>query len=67
MKGDNAAAIRQATERVGQAGTRLLQGVNQTDGASGAAQTGATSGESERPDVVDAEFEEVNKRDRKAS
>ncbi|MGZ5840814.1 MAG: molecular chaperone DnaK [Xanthobacteraceae bacterium] len=67
MKGDNAAAIRQATERVAQAGTRLLQAVQQTAGASGAAGGGATSGESERPDVVDAEFEEVDKRDRKAS
>jgi molecular chaperone DnaK len=67
MKGDNAAAIRQATERVTQAGTRLLQAAQQTAGASGAAGGGATSGESERPDVVDAEFEEVDKRNRKAS
>jgi molecular chaperone DnaK len=67
MKGDNAAAIRQATERVTQAGTRLLQAAQQTAGGSGAAGGGATSGESERPDVVDAEFEEVDKRNRKAS
>ncbi len=67
MKGDDAAAVRQAAEAVGQASTRLLQAAQQTAGASGAAGGGATSGESERPEVVDAEFEEVDTRERKAS
>ena len=67
MKGDDAAAIRQATERVAEAGNRMLQAAQQTASASGPAEAGATSGEAERPNVVDAEFEEVDKRDRKAS
>ena len=65
IKGEDIARIRQASERVVQAGTRLVQAAQQTADAPGAAPENANgSGE---PEVVDAEFEEVDKRDRKAS
>jgi len=65
IKGEDVARIRQASERVVQAGTRLVQTAQQTADAPGtAAENIDGSGE---PEVVDAEFEEVDKGDRKAS
>jgi molecular chaperone DnaK len=65
MKGEDVARIRQASERVVQAGTRLVQAAQQTASAPGTAPENANG--SGGPEVVDAEFEEVDKRDRKAS
>jgi molecular chaperone DnaK len=69
MAGDDIQRIRQATERLAQAGNRLVQATAQPAGG-GSADQGADTGrgsEGGGPDVVDAEFEEVDKRDRKAS
>jgi molecular chaperone DnaK len=64
MKGEDVQRIRQATERLSQAAMRLGE-------ARASASAGSGSGSGSRPkggpDVVDAEFEEVDKRDRKAS
>ena len=61
MKGEDLQHIRQATERLSQAALRLAESARA--GAAGAAE--APGGQDE-PGVVDAEFEEVDKRDRKA-
>jgi molecular chaperone DnaK len=61
MKGEDLQRIRQATERLSQAALRLAESVRA--GAAGAAEA---SGGQDEPGVVDAEFEEVDKRDRKA-
>jgi molecular chaperone DnaK len=66
MKGEDAGRIKQATEQLTQTATRLAEAraaVGAEAGA-GAATGGSTQ---EQPDVVDAEFEEVDKRGRKAS
>ena len=62
MKGEDAARIKQATEQLSQAAMRLGE-------ARAAAGSGPDTGSSPQgePGVVDAEFEEVDKRDRKAS
>jgi molecular chaperone DnaK len=65
MKGEDAQRIQQATERLTQTATRLAEAANQAPGAQAGA--GASSGSRDEPGVVDAEFEEVDKRDRKAS
>jgi molecular chaperone DnaK len=67
IKGEDLARVRQASERVAQASTRLLQAGQQAADAPGTAPSGANANGSEGPEVVDAEFEEVDKRDRKAS
>ena len=65
IKGEDVARIRQASEAVVQAGTRLVQAAQQAADAPRTSPENANgSGE---PEVVDAEFEEVDKRDRKAS
>ena len=64
IKGDDVQRIKQATERLSQAAPRLGEAM-QHAAASDAGGSGA-AGEGQ-PDVVDAEFEEVDKRDRKAS
>jgi molecular chaperone DnaK len=65
MKGEDIQRIRQAIEKLSQEATRLAQAASAPqDGQGGASQPG---GSQERPDVVDAEFEEVDKRNRKAS
>jgi molecular chaperone DnaK len=61
MKGEDLQRIRQATERLSQAALRLAESARA--GAAGAAEA---SGGPDEPGVVDAEFEEVDKRDRKA-
>ena len=61
MKADDVQRIRQASERLGQIAQRLGEALNRA-----AAETSASSGSQSEPGVVDAEFEEVDKRDRKA-
>jgi molecular chaperone DnaK len=60
MKGEDIQRIRQATERLSQAALRLAESAP-ADAAGGAAGPGGQ----DEPGVVDAEFEEVDKRDRK--
>jgi molecular chaperone DnaK len=60
MKGEDIQRIRQATERLSQAALRLAESAP-ADAAGGAADPGGQ----DEPGVVDAEFEEVDKRDRK--
>ena len=62
MKGEDIQRIRQATERLSQAAMRLAEAAQQAAAQSRAGGGGAQS----EPGVVDAEFEEVDKRDRKA-
>ena len=62
MKGEDVQRIKQATERLGQTAMRLAEAASQP-----AAGTGDAGPQSSEPGVVDAEFEEVDKRDRKAS
>ena len=61
MKGEDMQRIRQATERLSQAAMRLAEAAHQPGAQSRAGGGGAQS----EPGVVDAEFEEVDKRDRK--
>jgi molecular chaperone DnaK len=63
MKGEDVQRIQQATERLSQSAMRLAEAANQ---AAAHASAGADSGAQSEPGVVDAEFEEVDKRDRKA-
>ena len=65
VKGEDVQRIKQATERLGQASMRLTEALAGA-GAQGAQGAEASSSSDEKPDVVDAEFEEVDKRDRKA-
>ncbi len=67
MKGENVAGIRQASERVAQGAARLTQTSQQTADAPGTAPGGTGAGGPDEPEVVDAEFEEVDKPGRKAS
>ena len=62
MKTEDVQRIRQATERLSQTALRLAEA-----GQAAAADAGASSGAQDESGVVDAEFEEVDKRDRKAS
>jgi molecular chaperone DnaK len=59
MKGEDVSRIKQATSRLSQAATRLGEAMNRAAADSGGGSGGAPQGES---DVVDAEFEEVDKR-----
>jgi molecular chaperone DnaK len=61
MKTEDAQRIRQASERLSQNALRLAEA-----GQTAAADAGASSGTQDESGVVDAEFEEVDKRDRKA-
>jgi molecular chaperone DnaK len=63
MKGEDVQRIQQATERLSQSAMLLAEAANQ---AAAHASAGADSGAQSEPGVVDAEFEEVDKRDRKA-
>jgi molecular chaperone DnaK len=70
LTAENAQTIRQATERLMQAASRIgeanraaAQGAGGQAGSSGGGRGSSGSGD----DVVDAEFEEVDPRDRKAS
>jgi molecular chaperone DnaK len=64
MAGEDVGRIRQATERLMQTATRLAEAVSAGQSAGTGPSTGPSS--PDRPEVVDAEFEEVDKRDRKA-
>jgi molecular chaperone DnaK len=64
MAGEDVARIRQAIERLMQTATRLAEAAGR---ASEGAGPGPGSSSQGGPEVVDAEFEEVDKRDRKAS
>jgi molecular chaperone DnaK len=69
MKGEDVKSIKQATDRLSQAATRLGEAMNGAASNSAAASGGSAQGGSAQgeADVVDAEFEEVDKRGRKAS
>ena len=62
MQTDDIQRIRQASERLTQASQSLGDAVNR---AAAQANQSAASGAQGEPEVVDAEFEEVDKRDRK--
>jgi molecular chaperone DnaK len=64
MNGEDVQRIKQGTERLSQAAMRLGEAMSQAAAGSGSAPGNDT--QSGGPDVVDAEFEEVDKRDRKA-
>jgi molecular chaperone DnaK len=70
LTGENAQSIRQATDRLQQAASKIGDALNraasQGAGSAGGQATAGSSGSS-GDDVVDAEFEEVDPRDRKAS
>ena len=59
MKGEDVSRIKQATSGLSQAATRLDEAMNRAAADSGGGSGGGSQGES---DVVDAEFEEVDKR-----
>ena len=59
MNGEDVSRIKQATSRLSQAATRLGEAMNRAAADSGGGSGGGSQGES---DVVDAEFEEVDKR-----
>ncbi|HEY2228702.1 MAG TPA: molecular chaperone DnaK [Xanthobacteraceae bacterium] len=65
VKGEEVRRITQATERVTQSATRLAEALARSTAQPGGPSDGAQ--QQGGPDVVDAEFEEVDKRDRKAS
>jgi molecular chaperone DnaK len=70
LMSENAQSIRQATERLQQAASKIGEALNRaaSQAASGAGgQAGGGSGGSSSDDVVDAEFEEVDPRNQKAS
>jgi molecular chaperone DnaK len=62
MKTEDVQRIRQVTDRLSQTALRLAEA-----GQAAAADAGTNSGAQDESGVVDAEFEEVDKRDRKAS
>jgi molecular chaperone DnaK len=64
MKGEDVQRIQQATERLSHTAMHLAEAASQ---AAAQASAGAGSGAQSEPGVVDAEFEEVDKRDRKAN
>jgi molecular chaperone DnaK len=66
MAGEDVGRIRQAIERLMQTATRLAEAGGRASESAGAA-PGPGSSSQGGPEVVDAEFEEVDKRDRKAS
>jgi molecular chaperone DnaK len=65
MQGEDVQRIRQAIERLTQAAGRLHETAEPSTSADAQGQSGE-GGPEGRPDVVDADFEEVDKRDRKA-
>jgi molecular chaperone DnaK len=68
LTSENAQSIRQATERLQQAASKIGEALNRaaSQGAGQAGSSGDGSGSSD-DNVVDAEFEEVDPRDQKAS
>jgi molecular chaperone DnaK len=67
VKGEDAQRIRQATERLSEAALRIGEAISRADaGNGGGGGPGPSSTPQGEPGVVDAEFEEVDKRERKA-
>jgi molecular chaperone DnaK len=66
MAGEDVGRIRQAIERLMQTAPRLAEAAGRASESAGAG-PGPGSSSQGGPEVVDAEFEEVDKRDRKAS
>jgi molecular chaperone DnaK len=62
INGEDIQRIKEATERVSQAAARIAEAMSQASAGAGSAPGSAQQGD---PNVVDAEFEEVDKRDRK--
>jgi molecular chaperone DnaK len=69
LTAENVQTIRQSTERLQQAASRIGEALNRTasQGAGGQAGSSGAGATSSGDDVVDAEFEEVDSRDRRAS
>ena len=69
LTADNPQTIRQAAERLQQAASKIGEALSQaaSQGSGGAGGQASGSGSSSGDDVVDAEFEEVDPRDRRAS
>jgi molecular chaperone DnaK len=72
LTAENAQTIRQATERLQQAASRIGEALNRAasqaaGGAGGQARSSGDGSGSSGDDVVDAEFEEVDPRNQKAS
>jgi molecular chaperone DnaK len=72
LTSENAQTIRQATERLQQAASKIGEALNRAasqaaDGAGGQARSSGDGSGSSGDDIVDAEFEEVDPRGRKAS
>src|SRR6202023_1125942 len=69
LTSENAQSIRQATERLQQAASKIAEALNRaaSQGASGQAGSSGDGSGSSDDNVVDAEFEEVDPRDQKAS
>jgi molecular chaperone DnaK len=61
MNGEDVGRIRQATERLSQAAARLGEAASAAGASAGAGSSSPQGG----PEVVDAEFEEVDKRDKR--
>jgi molecular chaperone DnaK len=66
IQGEDVQRIRQAAEHLAQAALRLGEATQQAGAAAGGPQEPAGAREQGEPDVVDAEFEEVDQRNRKA-
>jgi len=66
IKGEDLQRIRQGTERVTQAASRLAAAMSRAGTADQPSGSDTSSGTDSEPGVVDAEFEEVDKRERKA-
>jgi molecular chaperone DnaK len=64
MSGEDIQRIKQATERLSQAAARIAEAMRQATAGAGSAPGSAQ--QDDQPNVVDAEFEEVDKRDRRA-
>jgi molecular chaperone DnaK len=69
LTAENVQTIHQATERLQQAASRIGEALNRaaSQGAGGQAGSSGAGGASPGDDVVDAEFEDVDPRDRRAS
>jgi molecular chaperone DnaK len=66
IQGEDVQRIRQAADRLAQVALRLGEATQQAGAAAGGPQEPAGAREQGEPDVVDAEFEEVDQRNRKA-
>jgi molecular chaperone DnaK len=67
VKGEDLQRIRQAIQRTTQAASRLAEAMSRAGTPAEPSGSGTSSGTDSEPGVVDAEFEEVDERKRKAS